>query len=213
MFRKVGLALSGLLLSCSLSVTVFAADISEGRQYQNVEKAMSGVPPVVEFFSFYCPHCYEFEQVMHMHDSIKNSLPAGTEYVQYHVDFMGPLAKDLSHAWAVALSIGVTDKVIGPLFDGIQKTRTIHSTEDIRNVFLEATGISQQEYDSAWDSFVVKSLVVRQQKAAADFRLSGVPSLYVNGKYMLNIEGMDRTSVKAFTDSYIKTVNYLLSKK
>lgn len=83
---------------------------------------------------------------------------------KYHVNFMGgDLGKDLTQAWAVAMALGVEDKVTVPLFEGVQKTQTIRSASDIRDVFINA-GIKGEEYDAAWNSFVVKSLVAQQEK-------------------------------------------------
>ncbi len=67
------------------------------------------------------------------------------------------------------------------LLKGVQKTQTIRSASDIRDVFINA-GIKGEEYDAAWNSFVgAKSLVAQQEKAAADVQLRGVPAMFVNG--------------------------------
>ena len=82
------------------------------------------------------------------------------------------------------MALGVENKITQPMFDAVQKSQTIKSAADIRNVFIQA-GIPAAEYDAALDSFVVKSLVVQQEKAAQDFQLRGVPAVFVNGKYMV----------------------------
>ncbi|MEA7931657.1 DsbA family protein, partial [Salmonella enterica subsp. enterica serovar Montevideo] len=46
------------------------------------------------------------------------------------------------------------------------------------------------DYDAAWNSFVVKSLVAQQEKAAADLQLQGVPAMFVNGKYQINLQSL-----------------------
>ena len=113
---------------------------------------------------------------------------------------------------AVAMALGVEDKVTVPLFEGVQKTQTIRSASDIRDVFINA-GIKGEEYDAAWNSFVVKSLVAQQEKAAADVQLRGVPAMFVNGKYQLNPQGMDTSKMDVFVQQYADTVKYLSEKK
>ena len=113
---------------------------------------------------------------------------------------------------AVAMALGVEDKVTVPLFEGVQKTQTIRSASDIRDVFINA-GIKGEEYDAAWNSFVVKSLVAQQEKAAADVQLRGVPAMFVNGKYQLNPQGMDTSNMDVFVQQYADTVKYLSEKK
>ena len=73
----------------------------------------------------------------------------------------------------------------------------MQSVADIRKVFVDA-GVKGEDYDAAWNSFVVKSLVAQQEKAAADLQLQGVPAMYVNGKYQLNPQGMDTSNMDVF---------------
>ncbi|EGT5184935.1 thiol:disulfide interchange protein DsbA [Cronobacter sakazakii] len=206
--KKIWLALAGMVMAFSVS----AADYSDGKQYNTLEKPVAGAPQVMEFFSFYCPHCYQFEEVLHVSDSVKKKLPAGTKMTKYHVEFLGPLGKDLTQAWAVAMAMGIEDKITAPMFEAVQKTQTVQTPADIRKVFIDA-GVKPEEYDAAWNSFVVKSLVAQQEKAAADVGLQGVPAMYVNGKYQLNPQGMDTSNMDVFIQQYADTVNYLLGKK
>lgn len=206
--KKVLLALAGMVLAFSAS----AAQITDGKQYMTLDKPVAGAPQVVEFFSFYCPHCYQFEHVLHVSDNVQKKLPEGTKMTRYHVEFLGPLGKDLTQAWAVAMALGVEDKISNPMFDAVQKTQTVQNVADIRKVFVDA-GVKPEEYDAAWNSFVVKSLVVQQEKAAADFQLQGVPAMYVNGKYMLNPQGMDTSNMDMFVQEYANTVRALVEKK
>lgn len=208
MMKKIWLALAGMVMAFSVS----AADYSDGKQYNTLEKSVAGAPQVMEFFSFYCPHCYQFEEVLHVSDSVKKKLPAGTKMTKYHVEFLGPLGKDLTQAWAVAMAMGIEDKITAPMFEAVQKTQTVQTPADIRKVFIDA-GVKPEEYDAAWNSFVVKSLVAQQEKAAADVGLQGVPAMYVNGKYQLNPQGMDTSNMDVFVQQYADTVNYLLGKK
>ena len=207
--KKIWLALAGLVLAFSAS----AAQYEDGKQYTTLEKPVAGAPQVLEFFSFFCPHCYQFEEVLHISDNVKKKLPEGVKMTKYHVNFMGgDLGKDLTQAWAVAMALGVEDKVTVPLFEGVQKTQPIRSASDIRDVFINA-GIKGEEYDAAWNSFVVKSLVAQQEKAAADVQLRGVPAMFVNGKYQLNPQGMDTSNMDVFVQQYADTVKYLSEKK
>jgi len=206
--KKIWLALAGMILAFSAS----AADITEGKQYNTLDKPVAGEPQVLEFFSFYCPHCYDFEQVWHVSEAVKKKLPEGTKMTKYHVEFLGPLGKEMTQAWAVAMALGVEDKISSPMFEAVQKTQTVQTVADIRDVFIKA-GVKGEEYDAAWNSFVVKSLVAQQEKAAADLQLQGVPAMFVNGKYQIDQNGMDKDSLDAFVKSYADTVKFLVEKK
>lgn len=206
--RKIMLALIGMVFAFSAT----AAQFSDGTQYTTSDKPLANEPQVVEFFSFYCPHCYEFERVWHVSDNVRKNLPKGVKYVKYHVDFLGPLGKQLTQAWAVAMALGVEDKVSPLMFDAVQKSQTVKTAADIRNVFIQA-GVSGQEYDAAQNSFVVKALYVKEEKAAADFDIQGVPSVYVNGKYLVKNDGLDTSSMDAYVKQFSDVVNFLTTQK
>ncbi|AWS49649.1 MULTISPECIES: thiol:disulfide interchange protein DsbA [Providencia] len=205
--KKIMLALLGIAMSFSAA----AANYTEGKEYTDV-KAVPNLPQVLEFFSFYCPHCYQFESVYKVPQTVEKNLPEGVKMERYHVDFLGPLGADLTQAWAVAIVLKAEDKVTPILFEGIQKTQTINSKADIRNAFIKA-GISGDEYDAALNSFVVKSIVAKQQNAAQDLKLRGVPALFVDGKYQVRNNGISVDNAADYGKEFSNVVNFLVSKK
>jgi len=208
--KKIWLALAGMLLAFSVS----AAQFTDGKQYVTLQKPVAGEPQVMEFFSFFCPHCYQFERVYHVSDAVKKNLPAETKVTKYHVDFLGgDLGPVVTHAWAVAMALGVESKVTAPIFDGIQKTQTITDPASLKETFIKAAGISAGDYDAAWNRFAVKALVAQQQKAASDVNLQGVPAIFVNGKYMVNNGGLDTSSMENFVADYANVVKFLAEKQ
>ncbi len=208
--KKIWFALAGLVLAFSAS----AAQFSDGQQYVTLEKPAAGAPKVLEFFSFYCPHCYQFERVYHVSENVKKNLPKDVNVTKYHVEFLGgDMGKAVTQAWAVAMALGVEDKVTAPIFDGIQKTQTITSPASLKEVFINAAGITAEDYDAAWNSFAVKALVAQQEKAAADVDLRGVPAIFVSGKYMVNNGGLDTSSMDNFVQEYANVVKFLVSQK
>ncbi|GAA3593585.1 thiol:disulfide interchange protein DsbA [Gibbsiella greigii] len=206
--KKIWLALVGMVMAFSAA----AAQFNDGSQYVTLDKPVTGEPQVLEFFSFYCPHCYQFEEVYHVSNAVRSALPAGTKMTKYHVEFLGPLGKQLTQAWAVALALGVEDKITAPMFEAVQKTQTVQTPDDIRDVFVKA-GVKAEDYDAALNSFVVKSLVVQQEKAAEDLQLRGVPAVFVNGKYMVKNDGLDTSSMDAYVKQFADVVKFLSEQK
>lgn len=208
--KKILFALVGMVLAFSAS----AAQFTDGKEYVTLNKPATGEPQVLEFFSFFCPHCFEFEEVWHVSDAVKKNLPADVKVTKYHVEFLGgDLGKTVTQAWAVAMALGVEDKVTAPLFDGIQKSQTITDAASLKAAFVKAAGIKPEDYDAAWNSFVVKSLVAQQEKAAADLDLRGVPAMFVNGKYMVNNGGLDTSSMDNYVQGFANVVKFLVSQK
>ncbi|MXP67961.1 thiol:disulfide interchange protein DsbA [Pantoea sp. Aalb] len=202
-----------LLLNLIFIFNISAEQFDEGNQYITLSKRTTIEPQVLEFFSFFCSHCYDFERIYHINDTIQNNLPIGIKLIKYHVDFLGSdLGHTLTHAWAVAIALGVEDKVIAPIFDGIQKDKNIFDSISLKNIFIKATGISSKYYDLAWNSFVVRSLILQQQKAALQFDLHGVPAFFINGKYMINNSRLDTSTMHNFINDYVNIINFLIKK-
>ena len=135
----------------AVNSTSFAANPVEGKEYTTVRQAPSAQKEVLEFFSFYCPHCYDFELNYKIPAQIKANLPEGTKLVQYHVNFLGRQSENLTRAWAFAMAQGVEDKVKTSLFEGAQKD-AFKSMDDIKAVFV-ANGVSAADFDNGINSF------------------------------------------------------------
>lgn len=200
-----------IIISLIFSYKSNSSSIIEGKQYIRLNKPIHNAPKLLEFFSFYCPHCYQFEQIYHISNNIKKTLPKNINFYKYHVNFLGNLGKQLTHAWAVAIALGIENKISPLLFTAIQKQQSIHTIDDIRAIFIKS-GINAKEFDTAWDSILVKSLVIDQEQAAINFHLRGVPSIFVNGKYMIKSDKLDISSVNAYMRQFCELLNILINK-
>lgn len=199
-----------LALAAAFSFSAQAQELTENKEYVVVEgQQHSAQPEVIEFFSFYCPHCYSFEAQYHIPQKIAESLAEGTSFKQYHVDFLGRQSENLTRAWALALAINAEEKVKMPLFNAAQ-ANTLKSMDDIRQIFID-NGISAEQFDGGINSFAVNGLVTKQQNLVEKYQVHGVPDFYVNGKYRVNMEGLAHDENR-FVDEYVQTVKGLLQK-
>jgi len=103
----------------------------EGEHYAVIKPA-AAQKQVIEFFSFYCPHCYDYETKYHFPDKVKTDLPKDVEFVQYHVNYMGGISTDLTKAWSLAMIKGFAGEVKMGLFDGV-RDGSIKSVKDINS--------------------------------------------------------------------------------
>lgn len=192
-------------------VNLSHASVTEGNQYIALNKPIHNAPKLLEFFSFYCPHCYQFEQICHITNNIEQNLPKNINFSKYHVNFLGNLGKQLTHAWAVAIALGIENKISPMLFSAIQKKKSIRTVDDIRTIFIKF-GISEKEYDMTWNSLLVQSLIIDQEQAAKNFHLSEVPSIFVNGKYMIKNDKLDISSINIYVQQFSELLNLLINK-
>ena len=186
-------------------LTIQAADFKEGVNYKVVKQTATAKPEVIEFFSFYCPHCLKLEPLML---TLQDNLPEGVPIKKNHVDFIG---KDngvlLTRAYAAAELLQVEHKVSEIIFDDIHtKNKRNFNEADVLAIF-EKAGISQQEAKSALASFPVSGLASQMKRNTETFQIRGVPTLIVNGKYQVV------TSSVKNTEEFIELVNYLVAKK
>lgn len=198
-----------------LPVFAYAANYQEGKHYTKVNEEVTSKPEVREFFSFYCPHCFQFEPFM---AKLKTSIPKDVKFEMNHVDFLRAASpkvqQSLSKAVVVAHQLGMEKKLIGAIFNYIQVQRAVVTSEkDIRNVFV-LHGADGEKFDKLMKSFSVvskaKAMKKQQDYFAKKGALTGVPAVIVNGKYRVDARGLDRNN---FEQDYINLVNHLLTLK
>jgi thiol:disulfide interchange protein DsbA len=65
--EKYLLPLIGLLFTVSAQ----AASFTDGKEYITLEKPVASAPAALKFFSFYCPSCYQYDEVFEITDNVK----------------------------------------------------------------------------------------------------------------------------------------------
>ena len=104
----------------------------------------------------------------HIPKQVAEGLPQGTEFKQYHVNFLGRQSENLTRAWALAMALGAESKVKAPLFEAAQQDK-LTSMDDIRKIFID-NGVTAEQFDNNINSFAVNGLVNKQVNAAEQFK-------------------------------------------
>lgn len=211
MLKKLILTMLCCFLAMNTLKTAQAAVPEEGYQYNRIEHFVADAPPVVEFFSFYCPPCAAFSGRLGVTQATEKVLPAGSRVVKYHVGYMGQFGEALTEAWSVARVLGVESQVEMPLFKAVQETKSIKSKADIRQVFIDS-GIPAEQFDAAMNSMVVRAMTATQVQAVKAFGVSGTPSFIVKGKYLVRNNGIASATEAEYGTAFAKVVDFLLNK-
>lgn len=211
MIKSIKYKLSFFLLSTSLIIPSYAAEIIEGKHYSKIDTEITDAPKVIEFFSFYCPPCAAFSVHLGINDVLEKKLPKNTRLIKYHVSTMGEFGRELTEAWSIAKVLGVQSKMEKIIFNAVQEKNSIKSKDDIKQLFIDI-GVPADKYDSVKDSLSVRSLTLEQINAANDFKVTGTPSYYVAGKYLLHNGGIDGSDVNSYSVNFSNVVNKLLEK-
>lgn len=181
-----------------------AEAFQEGVNYKVVRQEATAKPQIMEFFSYFCPHCFAFEPIF---DDLEADMP-NVQFKRVHVAFLGgAMGEEMVRAYAVAEVLQVTKKMTPVFFDAIHIQHiSITSRADIRKLFVEH-GVSGTEFDNAVNSFVVNGMVAEMNKATKEYHIMGVPTIIVNGKYQV-LPGSVQT-----VNQYVELIKYLVHKK
>jgi len=188
-----------------LPLTAHAANFEEGNQYQVIKQTATKTPEVTEYFSFYCPHCKDFEPYI---NDLKAQLPDNVKFNKNHVDFMGEgRGKMLTKAYAAAELLEVEDKFTELLFNSIHvQHKHNYSENDLLDIFEQA-GADRKEADSVLQSFAVSGIASQMKRNTEVSGIRGVPTVIINGKYQIN-RGKLKTE-----QEFLDLVNFLVKKK
>lgn len=209
MAKTILILITSLLLSfTAIAETAKPPKIEEGVQYFALQKSIAPEKEVIEFFSFNCANCYVLELNFKLIDSIKNNLPKNVKFKKYSLNDFGPLAQELSQAWAIANILGISDKVSEELYNGIHRDKTIKNENDIKNVFANL-GVDNEKYENMKKDFLVKAFIIQQEQAKNKLKPAYIPTFYINGKYFINPKGLDTSSKDAAIQDYSRVINYL----
>jgi len=135
---------------------------------------------VVEMFWYGCNHCYNLEPVVQ--EWLKTK-PDYIEFVRVPAVFRDnwvPLAR----AWYVIQTLDLGEQVHVNLFRALHdKKQNLNNVGLLRKFFVDE-GVSAEQFDEVYNSFSVDSMARNAAKLTRDYKITGVPSIIVNGRYL-----------------------------
>jgi thiol:disulfide interchange protein DsbA len=202
------LVVAPALIWVALSPAVVAGEqYEEGTHYDLIDPVVRTADPdkieVAEFFWYGCGHCYTFEPVVMQW---KKTLADD-------VDFRGspavwnPKMELHARAFYAAEVLGVLDTMHPVIFQAMNVDRKrLDSEEEIAALFV-ANGVSAEDFSKAFNSFGVNSQVRQANSRARAAKITGTPSLMVNGKYRID------TRKAGSQANMLKIADYLVEKE
>lgn len=195
------------LAAMGMAASTSAQEFREGTHYDVISDTATDDVEIIDFFSFYCGTCYQFQPFGEM---MKEEF--GDSFKKYHVNFIGPrnMGDVTTRAWAAANILGVSDEVSPLIFRKHFQQRNVSSSVDELAGVFAAVGVDREAFDSAYNSFPARSQANRMRNAAETFNVNGTPTFIVNGRYRMNAQGF-RDSEDFFAD-YLALAKYLATK-
>jgi len=170
-----------------VSFTLQAKTFLPGKHFIEVEGFQNQNNTITEYFSFYCPACFQQEPFMQM---IKAELPPNVTFVRSHIDSMpgrdSNVQQMLTKAAIVAAHLGVEDQVVKQIFEHIHVSREdFTSLEQIADLFVQS-GAERRDFLRTYNSFGISAKARQKQQNNQKLVAQGVtsvPTLIINGKY------------------------------
>jgi len=208
MFRNTVLSIQilvGLFLAGNLAYAQNAADAKpKFVELKPAQPTQTGDKiEVVEIFWYGCPHCYSFEPFL---EEWHKTLPEDVQLIR----LPGVLNQGwIPHAKAyyTAEKLGVLEKTHRPLFDALHKEKKQIYNDDQLRAFFVSKGVTGEQFDQTYGSKEVDAKIRQAYFLARDYKLTGVPSMVINGKYLTS------ASHTGTFEDLINTMNMLIEKE
>jgi thiol:disulfide interchange protein DsbA len=186
------------------SIAVHAQGV-EGTDYRKIEPPQPTMSPgkieVIEFFSYMCPHCSEFNPLV---TTWVATLPKNVVFRRVPVGFNRPAWINLARAYYALQASGDLEKLDAPLFHAIHEEHLQLFDEQSLADWVGKNGGSAEKFASAYTSFGVNNQTVQADQLVDHYRIDAVPTMAVNGEYAAM--GKNFAEILANTDRLIAQV-------
>ncbi|WP_353151318.1 thiol:disulfide interchange protein DsbA/DsbL [Pollutimonas bauzanensis] len=152
-------------------------------QYVTIEPAQpsdtTGKTEVLEFFAYSCSHCNAIEPML---EAWAKTLPENVVMKPVPVAFNASMA-DLQKLYYSLESLNRLD-LHPAVFKAIhQENKRIYDAKAITD-WVVSQGVDRKAFEEVFNSFGVKSKVMRADELAKLYKIEGTPSIAVGGQYV-----------------------------
>lgn len=190
-----------------LAMGVHAQSWQAGTHYQELSESLptdSGDRiQVTEVFWYGCPHCYSFKPHV---ESWEKSLPGDVQF-NLMPAILGKSWEPHARAFYALKALDSLDKAHSPLFDALAGERRPLNSASALGDFLSGIGVDRDAFVKAYDSFGVNARLQQSQSRIRAARVTGVPTMLVNGKYKVT------ASMAGGQEQMLDVVDYLIEKE
>jgi thiol:disulfide interchange protein DsbA len=152
----------------------------------------AGQVEVLEFFWYACPHCYDIDPRV---ESWLKTKPAYVSFARVHVTW-NEADRSLARLYYTLQNLGKLEQLHSEVFKEIH----VHGdplvaadpskeaeTEHMQAVFVRKFGIAEADFTKAYHSFAVETALQRADELVQRYRINGVPTFVVNGKFIADV--------------------------
>lgn len=168
-----------------------------------------GKVEVLEFFQYSCGHCYDLESTL---SAWKKRAPKDVEF-RYVPTVWDESRKPQARLYYTLEALGLLDALHDKVYEAIhEKQIKLYSERAALDKWIAAQpGVDAKKFAEAFDSFGVNNKVERAAQLTRNYRISGTPTIIINGKYVTGPSnavvgnGVDYVKLTKILDELIAT--------
>ena len=201
-----------LISGCSNDEKISADSISSdqyraGVHYEIVDNPTSVRDPsrieVTEVFWFGCNHCYALEPYI---ARWKKDMPTDVAFIKSPATW-NEMLKTHATIYYTAKALGIEQQFVPAAFNTIQNEGRMLTGNTELEYYFRGFDVNKDKYKAVSTSFGVRNAVDQADKKMKQWKVTGVPSLIVNGKYKVSASRAVRT------DQLFEVVDFLIEKE
>lgn len=179
----------------------------DGKHYRTLDNPVrnasdSGIE-VAEVFWYGCPHCFTFKPLV---ESWASQAPDDVNFIKLPAA-LGQSWEPHAYAFYALEAMGELDKVHDALFVALASERRPLNTPEALADFVSGHGVDADEFLSNYNSFGVRARVQQAQSKIRGARITGTPTMLVNGKYVVS------ASMAGSHEAALSVVDYLVEQE
>ena len=145
---------------------------------------------VTEVFWFGCNHCYALEPYI---ARWKKDVPADVAFIKSPATW-NEMLKTHANIYYTAKALGIEQQFVPAAFNTIQNEGRMLTGNTELEYYFRGFDIDRNKYKAVSTSFGVRNAVEQADKKMKQWKVTGVPSLIVNGKYNVSASRAVRTA-------------------
>ena len=136
---------------------------------------------VLDFFFYGCGHCFKLHPLL---SAWENKMPKDVGLIYVPTIFSDPM-EPIARTFYALESLGQQKKLHDEIFNAWHVSNTDLGDEAKITEFVFKHGVDRKKFGDAYNSFSIQSKVTRSRQMAQSYAIRGVPTLIVDGKYMI----------------------------
>ena len=158
---------------------------------------------VTEVFWFGCNHCYALEPYI---ARWKRDIPLDVTFIKSPATWNDVLKTHATIDYT-AKALGIEQQFVPAAFNTIQNEGKMLTGNTELEYYFRGFDVQKDRYKAVSTSFGVRNAVDQADKKMKEWKVTGVPSLVVNGKYKV------AASRSVRTDELFEVVDFLIEKE